>query len=95
MFTKSQTELVRGFPIGESNQDTLEDVLTLSDSEITFWRTVGIDPHYMYFDNTINLVDQKFVKINNELILSNFFSDRTDFFVNCRQNCGVEFCLFI
>ena len=72
MFTKSQTELVRGFPIGESNQDTLEDVLTLSDSEITFWRTVGIDPHYMYFDNTINLVDQKFVKINNELIFGKY-----------------------
>jgi hypothetical protein len=26
----------------------------------------------MYFDNTINLVDQKFVKINNELIFGKY-----------------------
>lgn len=69
-FTQSQTELVRGFPRKEKDQDHLEEVLTLSDSEIQFWKKVGIDPYYMYVDGTLDLVDQKWVNENRKLLRS-------------------------
>jgi len=68
IFTKSQTELGRGFPMKETDQDNLDEVLTLSDMEIKFWQTVGIDPYYMYIDDTINLVDDNRVSHNRELM---------------------------
>lgn len=67
-FTKSQTELVRGYPRREGDQDTLEDVLTLSDGEIDFWKNVNIDPFYMYVDGTIELVDNEYVLKNRKLM---------------------------
>jgi DNA polymerase elongation subunit (family B) len=68
IFTKSQTELVRGYPMKESHQDTLEEVLTLSDMELTFWKNVGIDPYYMYLDGTVDLVDVDWVENNKKLM---------------------------
>jgi DNA polymerase elongation subunit (family B) len=68
IFTKSQTELVRGYPMKETHQDTLEEVLTLSDMELTFWKNVGIDPYYMYLDGTVDLVDVDWVKNNKKLM---------------------------
>ena len=35
-FTRGQTELVRGYPRRDGDQDTLDEVLTLSDTEISF-----------------------------------------------------------
>lgn len=67
-FTKKQTELVRGFPDNEKSQDTLEEVLTLSESEIDFWLNVGIDPYYMYLENTIDLVDIEYVEKNKKIM---------------------------
>ena len=69
-FTKTQTELVRGYPRREGDQDTLDEVLTISDGEISFWNSVGIDPYYMYVDNTIELVDGEYVKKNRSLMNS-------------------------
>jgi len=69
IFTKSQTELVRGYPIKEGQQDTLDEVLTLSDTEISFWQSVGIDPYYMYIDNTLTMVNEDFVESNRKLML--------------------------
>ena len=69
-FTKTQTELVRGYPRREGDQDTLEEVLTISDTEITFWNNVGIDPYYMYVDGTMDLVDEEYVKKNREIMSS-------------------------
>jgi hypothetical protein len=71
IFTKSQTELGRGFPMKEKDQDNLDEVLTLSDMEISFWQSVGIDPYYMYIDNTIDLVDENRVSNNRKLMLDN------------------------
>jgi len=68
LFTKSQTELVRGYPRRDGDQDTLDEVLTLSDTEIVFWNSVGINPFYMYIDNTMDLVDPKYVTKNSELV---------------------------
>ncbi len=77
-FTKSQTELVRGFPISDGNQDTLDEVLTLSDSEILFWRMSKIDPNYIYFDDTIELMDQNFIKKNNDLVFGDYKIDNVN-----------------
>jgi hypothetical protein len=68
IFTKSQTELDRGTPKKEKDQDNLDEVLTLSDMELVFWKSVGIDPYYMYIDDTINLVDSKRVEHNKKLM---------------------------
>ena len=68
IFTKSQTELVRGYPMKEAHQDTLEEVLTLSDMELTFWKSVGIDPYYMYNENTLDLVDTQWVSKNRKMM---------------------------
>jgi hypothetical protein len=68
IFTKSQTELGRGFPMKEKDQDNLDEVLTISDMEINFWQSVGIDPYYMYIDDTINLVDESRINHNKELM---------------------------
>ena len=67
-FTKTQTELVRGYPRRDGDQDTLEEVLTLSDTEVDFWQHTGIDPYYMYLDETIDLVNLDYVK-KNKLIM--------------------------
>ena len=71
IFTKSQTELGRGYPMKEKDQDNLDEVLTLSDMEIVFWQTVGIDPYYMYIDDTINLVEKSRIDHNRKLMLEN------------------------
>jgi hypothetical protein len=71
IFTKSQTELGRGYPMKEKDQDNLDEVLTLSDMEISFWQSVGIDPYYMYIDDTINLVEEERVLHNRKLMLDN------------------------
>jgi DNA polymerase elongation subunit (family B) len=69
IFTKSQTELVRGYPMKEAHQDTLDEVLTLSDTEISFWQSVGIDPYYMYIDDTLTMVNTDSVENNRKLML--------------------------
>ena len=76
-FTKKQTELVRGFPRRDGDQDTLEEVLTLSDSEIAFWRHVGIDPYYMYIDDTISMVKDEYVNKNKTLLNDLNYSPKT------------------
>ena len=43
-FTKKQSELVRGYPRKEGDQDYLDEVLTLSQTEIDFWNSVNINP---------------------------------------------------
>ena len=68
IFTKSQTELVRGYPMKEAHQDTLEEVLTLSDMELNFWKNVNIDPYYMYIENTLDLVDTEWVSKNRKMM---------------------------
>ena len=69
-FTKSQTKLVRGFPMKEGSQDNLDEVLTLSDPEIRFWDDVNINPYYMYLENTTKLVDMEYVNKNMNIMNS-------------------------
>jgi DNA polymerase elongation subunit (family B) len=48
IFTTSQCELIAGVPFEESDQDTIEDLLTLSEGELKFWGKVGVDCNYIY-----------------------------------------------
>ena len=48
IFTKSQCELIAGVPFEESDQDTIEDLLTLSEGELKFWDKVGVNCEYIY-----------------------------------------------
>ena len=64
-FTKSQTKLVRGYPRRVGDQDTLDEVLTLSETEVSFWQNVGIDPYYMYVEGTKDLIDKEYLERNN------------------------------
>jgi len=84
IFTKSQTELGRGFPMKEKDQDNLDELLTISDMELTFWKSVGIDPYYMYIDDTIELVDTTYVaknkKLMDEKVLKTIETDEDDYY---------------
>jgi len=67
-FTKNQSRLVRGFPRREGDQDTLDEVLTLSEGEVEFWTNVGIDPFYMYLEGTMDLVNTEYVEKNKNIM---------------------------
>jgi hypothetical protein len=47
-FTKEQCQLINGHPFEETDQDKLEDVLTISEPEMKFWDKVGLNPDYIY-----------------------------------------------
>jgi DNA polymerase elongation subunit (family B) len=49
IFTTSQCELINGKPFSESDQDRLqEDVLDISEAELSYWEKRGLTPDYMY-----------------------------------------------
>jgi DNA polymerase elongation subunit (family B) len=48
LFTKSQCELINGHPFENGDQDSIEDLLILSDDELKFWGRVDMNPDYMY-----------------------------------------------
>jgi hypothetical protein len=78
IFTKSQTVMGRGFPMKEKDQDKLDEVLTLSDMEVTFWQSTGINPYYMYIDDTIDLVNTDYVNSNMELMKTRVSKSKVD-----------------
>jgi hypothetical protein len=47
-FTKDQCGLINGIPFREGDQDTLEEVLTLSEGEIKYWGKREMSPDYIY-----------------------------------------------
>ena len=48
LFTKDQCELINGHPFEPEDQDSLEEVLKLSEGEVKYWEKRGIDPNYIY-----------------------------------------------
>jgi hypothetical protein len=48
IFTTSQCELINGQPFEEGDQDKLEDVLAITDAEMSYWEKRGLKPDYMY-----------------------------------------------
>jgi hypothetical protein len=67
-FTPSQCKLVNGYPLDPKKQDNMEDVMTLSDTEVLFWNKMGLDPYMMYIDNTLELADQYYVEKNKKVL---------------------------
>lgn len=67
-FTKTQCELVNGFPLKEDGQDKFDEVMTLSDSEVMFWNRIKRDPFFMYVENSLDLVDQYWVEHNRKVV---------------------------
>jgi DNA polymerase elongation subunit (family B) len=67
-FTKMQCELVSGFPLKEGGQDNINEVMTLSDSEVIFWNKVDRDPFFMYVENSLDDVDQYWVDYNRKVV---------------------------
>ena len=49
-FTRTELELISGVPRKEGDQDTLEELLTVSEEELKFWADRGIDKEYMIKD---------------------------------------------
>jgi hypothetical protein len=47
-FTKDQCELINGYPLGEGDQDSIEDLLTLSEAEIKYWEKRELSSDYIY-----------------------------------------------
>jgi DNA polymerase elongation subunit (family B) len=48
LFTKEQCELTNGIPFEEKDQDSVEDLLTITEQELKYWDKRGIDPFYIY-----------------------------------------------
>ena len=48
IFTTSQCELINGHPLGDGDQDDLDDVLTISEPEYQYWNKRGLNPFYIY-----------------------------------------------
>jgi DNA polymerase elongation subunit (family B) len=48
LFTKEQCELINGHPFKTENQDTIEDLLEITNDEQTFWKNINVSPDYIY-----------------------------------------------
>jgi len=48
IFTTEQCELINGIPFEKGDQDTLEEVMTLSEGEVKYWERRGLSPDYIY-----------------------------------------------
>jgi len=47
-FTTSQCELINGHPLSDGDQDSVEELLKITDLELKFWDRVGVSPNYIY-----------------------------------------------
>jgi hypothetical protein len=49
-FTNSELELISGIPSKEGDQDSLKELMTMSDEEIRYWESQKLMPDYMIKD---------------------------------------------
>jgi len=47
-YTTEQCKLINGKPFSPEDQDSIEDLLTVGQDEMSFWNRVGISPDYIY-----------------------------------------------
>jgi hypothetical protein len=47
-YTKGQCELINGIPFEPEDQDTIEDLLTVTEQEIKYWESIGLDADHIY-----------------------------------------------
>jgi DNA polymerase elongation subunit (family B) len=48
IFTKEQCKLINGVPFEPADQDSIDDLLTITDQEKIYWEKRGINPEYIY-----------------------------------------------
>ena len=48
IFTKEQCKLINGVPFEEGDQDSIDDLLTITEQEKIYWEKRGVDPEYIY-----------------------------------------------
>jgi len=48
LFTKEQCKLINGVPFEDSDQDSIEDLLTITEQELKYWERRGVNPNYIY-----------------------------------------------
>jgi len=48
VFTKEQCKLINGVPFEPADQDSIEDLLTITEQEKVYWDKRGINPEYIY-----------------------------------------------
>ena len=48
LFTKDQCELINGVPFEDGDQDSLEDLLKITEEEMRFWNRREINPNHIY-----------------------------------------------
>jgi hypothetical protein len=48
LFTKEQCKLINGVPFESGDQDSIEDLLTITDQEMVYWDKRGVNPEYIY-----------------------------------------------
>lgn len=47
-YTSEQCVLINGHPFSPEDQDSVEDLLTITQEELKYWEKRGLDPYYMY-----------------------------------------------
>ena len=47
-YTTEQCKLISGKPFSPEDQDSVEDLLTVGEDEMSFWNRVGMNPNYIY-----------------------------------------------
>lgn len=52
-YTSAQTELISGIPFEEDDQDSLEELLEITNQELEFWKKIDTSPEYMYVKETV------------------------------------------
>jgi DNA polymerase elongation subunit (family B) len=48
LFTKEQCKLINGIPFEDGDQDSIEDLLTITEQEMKYWSKRGVNPFYIY-----------------------------------------------
>jgi hypothetical protein len=48
LFTSNQCELINGVPFEPEDQDSIQDLLNITEAELKFWEKRGISPNYIY-----------------------------------------------
>jgi DNA polymerase I len=96
-FTKQQCELVNGHPLKPENQDNLDEVLTLSDSEVAFWNKMGVDPYFMYVEDSLTEIDYSWVEFNRSLLDSNqsHVKNNEDEIFDEKNSDNIEHAVFV
>ena len=62
-FTDKQLELTSGYPFNPEDQDTIEELLDITEQELNFWESIGLSPTYMFEE--YNILD-KYSELNNK-----------------------------